>query len=70
MQAENTIGFKDVPEDHWSYKAIMDLQEKILYRVMEMEYLVLVIVLRGQVARMLYAYLKPADEPNQTLTQM
>lgn len=30
VQAENTLGFKDVPENHWSYKAIMDLKEKIL----------------------------------------
>ncbi|PFD17789.1 S-layer protein, partial [Bacillus thuringiensis] len=25
VQAAETVGFKDVPVDHWSYKAIMDL---------------------------------------------
>ena len=45
VQAENTLGFKDVPENHWSYQAIMDLKRKILWLVMETECLVLVIIL-------------------------
>ncbi|PGP92548.1 S-layer protein, partial [Bacillus cereus] len=28
VQAAETVGFKDVPVDHWSYKAIMDLKER------------------------------------------
>jgi len=65
VQAENTIGFKDVPENHWSYKAIMDLQEKnIVSGYGNGIFGFGDSITRGQVARMLYAYLKPADEPN------
>nr|EEK68969.1 hypothetical protein bcere0006_8650 [Bacillus wiedmannii] len=65
VQAENTIGFKDVPEDHWSYKAIMDLQEKnIVSGYGDGIFGFGDSITRGQVARMLYAYLKPVDEPN------
>ncbi|HDR7655002.1 TPA: S-layer homology domain-containing protein [Bacillus wiedmannii] len=65
VQAENTIGFKDVPEHHWSYKAIMDLQEKnIVSGYGDGIFGFGDSITRGQVARMLYAYLKPADEPN------
>ncbi|EJS64505.1 hypothetical protein ICW_04779 [Bacillus wiedmannii] len=65
VQAENTIGFKDVPERHWSYKAIMDLQEKnIVSGYGDGIFGFGDSITRGQVARMLYAYLKPADEPN------
>ncbi|MGW8752833.1 S-layer homology domain-containing protein [Bacillus wiedmannii] len=65
VQAENTIGFKDVPEHHWSYKAIMDLQEKnIVSGYGNGIFGFGDSITRGQVARMLYAYLKPADEPN------
>lgn len=65
VQAENTIEFKDVPEHHWSYKAIMDLQEKnIVSGYGDGRFGFGDNITRGQVARMLYAYLKPADEPN------
>ncbi|KAA0758556.1 S-layer homology domain-containing protein [Bacillus sp. AR2-1] len=65
VQAENTIGFKDVPEHHWSYKAIMDLQEKnIVSGYGNGIFGFGDSITRGQVVRMLYAYLKPADEPN------
>ena len=65
VQAENTTGFKDVPENHWSYKAIMDLQEKnIVSGYGNGIFGFGDSITRGQVARMLYAYLKPTDEPN------
>ncbi|MDA2028328.1 MULTISPECIES: S-layer homology domain-containing protein [Bacillus] len=65
VQAENTMGFKDVPEHHWSYKAIMDLQEKnIVSGYGDGRFGFGDNITRGQVARMLYAYLKPVDEPN------
>ncbi|PFB76437.1 S-layer protein [Bacillus anthracis] len=65
VQAENTTEFKDVPEHHWSYKAIMDLQEKnIVSGYGDGRFGFGDNITRGQVARMLYAYLKPADEPN------
>ncbi|MED0947324.1 S-layer homology domain-containing protein [Bacillus mobilis] len=65
VQAENKVGFKDVPENHWSYIAIMDLQEKdIVSGYGDGRFGFGDSITRGQVARMLYAYLKPADEPN------
>ncbi|MBU5218029.1 S-layer homology domain-containing protein [Bacillus albus] len=65
VQAENAMGFKDVPEHHWSYKAIMDLQEKnIVSGYGDGRFGFGDNITRGQVARMLYAYLKPVDEPN------
>ncbi|WP_033713515.1 S-layer homology domain-containing protein [Bacillus mycoides] len=65
VQAESTIGFKDVPEDHWSYKAIMDLKEKnIVAGYGNGMFGFGDNITRGQVARLIYAYLKPADELN------
>ncbi|MCU4755735.1 S-layer homology domain-containing protein [Bacillus cereus] len=63
VQAENTVGFKDVPENHWSYKAIMDLKEKnIVAGYGNGMFGFGDNITRGQVARLIYAYLKPADE--------
>lgn len=63
VQAENTIGFKDVPENHWSYKAIMDLKEKnIVAGYGNGMFGFGDNITRGQVARLIYAYLKPVDE--------
>lgn len=63
VQAENTIGFKDVPENHWSYKAIMDLKEKnIVAGYGNGMFGFGDNITRGQVAKLIYAYLKPADE--------
>ncbi|MGH0591412.1 S-layer homology domain-containing protein [Bacillus pretiosus] len=65
VQAENTIGFKDVPVNHWSYKAIMDLQERnIVAGYGNGIFGFGDSITRGQVARMIYLYLNPADEPN------
>ncbi|MFE5131942.1 S-layer homology domain-containing protein, partial [Bacillus mobilis] len=65
VQAENTIGFKDVPANHWSYKAIMDLQERnIVAGYGNGIFGFGDSITRGQVARLIYAYLKPADELN------
>ncbi|MGH1279400.1 S-layer homology domain-containing protein [Bacillus basilensis] len=63
VQAENTIGFKDVPGNHWSYKAIMDLKEKnIVAGYGNGMFGFGDNITRGQVAKLIYAYLKPADE--------
>ncbi|PFB63382.1 S-layer homology domain-containing protein [Bacillus cereus] len=63
VQAENTIGFKDIPENHWSYKAIMDLKEKnIVAGYGNGMFGFGDNITRGQVARLIYAYLKPVDE--------
>ncbi|MEI3895033.1 MULTISPECIES: S-layer homology domain-containing protein [Bacillus] len=63
VQAENTIGFKDVPENHWSYKAIMDLKEKnIVAGYGNGMFGFGDNITRGQVAKLIYAYLKPADK--------
>ncbi|HDR6315084.1 TPA: S-layer homology domain-containing protein [Bacillus thuringiensis] len=65
VQAENKIGFKDVPVNHWSYKAIMDLQERnIVAGYGNGIFGFGDSITRGQVARMIYLYLNPADEPN------
>lgn len=65
VQAAETVGFKDVPVDHWSYKAIMDLKEKnIVAGYGNGMFGFGDNISRGQVARLIYAYLKPADEPN------
>ncbi|MEK5205322.1 S-layer homology domain-containing protein [Bacillus sp. FSL R10-2789] len=65
VQAAETVGFKDVPVDHWSYKAIMDLKEKnIVAGYGNGMFGFGDNITRGQVARLIYAYLKPADEPN------
>ncbi|WP_144656271.1 S-layer homology domain-containing protein [Bacillus tropicus] len=65
VQAENTLGFKDVPENHWSYKAIMDLKEKnIVAGYGNGMFGFGDNITRGQVARLIYAYLKPEDELN------
>ncbi|MDA1678048.1 S-layer homology domain-containing protein [Bacillus cereus group sp. TH152-1LC] len=65
VQAENKIGFKDVPVNHWSYKAIMNLQERnIVAGYGNGMFGFGDSITRGQVARMIYLYLNPADEPN------
>ncbi|HDR7782055.1 MULTISPECIES: S-layer homology domain-containing protein [Bacillus] len=65
VQAENTIGFKDVPANHWSYKAIRDLKEKnIVAGYGNGMFGFGDNITRGQVARLIYAYLKPVDELN------
>lgn len=65
VQAENTLGFKDVPENHWSYQAIMDLKEKnIVAGYGNGMFGFGDNITRGQVARLIYAYLKPVDELN------
>ncbi|MGG0207737.1 S-layer homology domain-containing protein [Bacillus mycoides] len=65
VQAAETVGFKDVPVDHWSYKAIMDLKEKnIVAGYGNGIFGFGDNITRGQVARLIYNYLKPADEPN------
>ncbi|MFC8055358.1 S-layer homology domain-containing protein [Bacillus cereus] len=63
--AQAETGFRDVPSDHWSYNAIMDLKEKnIVAGYGNGIFGFGDSITRGQVARMLYAYLKPADAPN------
>ncbi|HEF1899691.1 S-layer homology domain-containing protein [Bacillus thuringiensis] len=65
VQAAETVGFKDVPVDHWSYKVIMDLKEKnIVAGYGNGIFGFGDNITRGQVARLIYNYLKPADEPN------
>ncbi|PGY65491.1 S-layer homology domain-containing protein [Bacillus cereus] len=65
VQAAETVGFKDVPVDHWSYKAIMDLKERnIVAGYGNGIFGFGDNITRGQVARLIYNYLKPADEPN------
>jgi hypothetical protein len=65
VQAAETVGFKDVPVDHWSYQAIMDLKEKnIVAGYGNGIFGFGDNITRGQVARLIYNYLKPADEPN------
>ncbi|MFV8516211.1 S-layer homology domain-containing protein [Bacillus sp. SBS7] len=60
VQADTT--FKDVPTDHWSYKAIMDLKEKnIVAGYGNGIFGFGDNITRGQVARLLYVYLKPVD---------
>ncbi|MCR6850010.1 S-layer homology domain-containing protein [Bacillus sp. IBL03825] len=60
VQADTT--FKDVPTDHWSYKAIMDLKEKnIVAGYGNGIFGFGDSITRGQVARLLYVYLKPVD---------
>ncbi|MFA2568151.1 S-layer homology domain-containing protein [Bacillus wiedmannii] len=60
VQADTT--FKDVPIDHWSYKAIMDLKEKnIVAGYGNGIFGFGDSITRGQVARLLYVYLKPVD---------
>ena len=60
VQADTT--FKDVPTDHWSYKAIMDLKEKnIVAGYGNGIFGFGDSIKRGQVARLLYVYLKPVD---------
>ncbi|EOO44470.1 S-layer homology domain-containing protein [Bacillus cereus] len=65
VQAERTIGFKDVPADHWSYTAIMSLKsENVVAGYGNGMFGFGDNITRGQVARMIYAYLKPVDDPN------
>ncbi|MEB8805792.1 S-layer homology domain-containing protein [Bacillus cereus] len=61
VQAEKKI-FNDVPVNHWSEKAINDLaNRKIVYGYGNNKFGFGDKVTRGQVARMLYNYLKPQD---------
>ncbi|MGW5982886.1 S-layer homology domain-containing protein [Bacillus mycoides] len=62
--AQAETGFRDVPSDHWSYKAIMDLKEKQIF----VGYGNGIFgfgdpITRGQVARLLYAYIEPVTDP-------
>ncbi|MCW9134340.1 S-layer homology domain-containing protein [Bacillus paramycoides] len=62
--ADNTdsLKFNDVPEDHWSTKAIYDLaNRKVVAGYGNGKFGFGDNVTRGQVARMIYAYVKPAD---------
>ncbi|KMP25941.1 S-layer protein [Bacillus cereus] len=57
--------FNDVPQGHWSFNAITDLANKnIIAGYGNGMFGFGDNITRGQVARMIYAYLKPADEPN------
>ncbi|PFC40770.1 cell surface protein, partial [Bacillus thuringiensis] len=54
--------FKDVPANHWSTKAIYDLtNRKVVQGYGNNIFGFGDNVTRGQVARMIYMYLKPAD---------
>ncbi|MDC6159935.1 S-layer homology domain-containing protein [Bacillus albus] len=58
-------GFRDVPSDHWSYKAIMDLKERNIFAGYGNGIFGFGDpITRGQVARLLYAYLQPVDDPS------
>ncbi|MBH0348044.1 cell surface protein [Bacillus thuringiensis serovar muju] len=62
--ADNTdsLKFNDVPADHWSTKAIYDLaNRKVVKGYGNNVFGFGDNVTRGQVARMIYAYVKPAD---------
>ncbi|HDR7695533.1 S-layer homology domain-containing protein, partial [Bacillus cereus] len=60
VQADTT--FKDVPANHWSTKAIYDLtNRKVVQGYGNNIFGFGDNVTRGQVARMIYMYLKPAD---------
>ncbi|WP_242277854.1 S-layer homology domain-containing protein, partial [Bacillus cereus group sp. BfR-BA-01446] len=62
--ANNTdsLKFNDVPADHWSTKAIYDLaNRKVVAGYGNHVFGFGDNVTRGQVARMIYAYVKPAD---------
>ncbi|MGW6049689.1 S-layer homology domain-containing protein, partial [Bacillus mycoides] len=57
--------FNDVPQGHWSFNAITDLANKnIIAGYGNGMFGFGDNITRGQVARMIYAYLKPADDPN------
>ncbi|PFZ93914.1 S-layer homology domain-containing protein [Bacillus wiedmannii] len=63
-KADNTdsLKFNDVPADHWSTKAIYDLaNRKVVAGYGNGQFGFGDNVTRGQVARMIYAYVKPAD---------
>ncbi|MED2187015.1 S-layer homology domain-containing protein [Bacillus wiedmannii] len=63
-KADNTdsLKFNDVPADHWSAKAIYDLaNRKVVAGYGNNVFGFGDNVTRGQVARMIYAYVKPAD---------
>ncbi|PEL81166.1 S-layer homology domain-containing protein [Bacillus wiedmannii] len=63
--AQAETGFRDVPSDHWSHNAIMGLKEKnIVAGYGNGMFGFGDNITRGQVARLIYAYLKPADEHN------
>ncbi|EMI9087617.1 S-layer homology domain-containing protein, partial [Bacillus wiedmannii] len=57
--------FNDVPQGHWSFNAITDLANKnIIAGYGNSIFGFGDNITRGQVARMIYAYLKPTDNPN------
>ncbi|WP_253859282.1 S-layer homology domain-containing protein, partial [Bacillus cereus] len=57
--------FNDVPQDHWSFNAITDLANKnIVAGYGNGIFGFGDNITRGQVARMIYNYLKPTDDPN------
>ncbi|QWG70519.1 cell surface protein (plasmid) [Bacillus mycoides] len=63
-KADNTdsLKFNDVPANHWSTKAIYDLaNRKVVAGYGNGQFGFGDNVTRGQVARMIYAYVKPAD---------
>ncbi|MES5957291.1 S-layer homology domain-containing protein [Bacillus fungorum] len=63
-KADNTdsLKFNDVPANHWSTKAIYDLaNRKVVAGYGKGQFGFGDNVTRGQVARMIYAYVKPAD---------
>ncbi|MFE6586944.1 S-layer homology domain-containing protein [Bacillus mobilis] len=63
--AHAETGFRDVPSDHWSYKAIMDLKERNIFSGYGNGIFGFGDpITRGQVARLLYAYLQPVDDPS------
>ncbi|MDA1647575.1 MULTISPECIES: S-layer homology domain-containing protein [unclassified Bacillus cereus group] len=67
VQAERIWEFKDVPPDHWSYTAIMSLKsDNIVAGYGTGMFGFGDNITRGQVAKMIYAYLKPAYDSNTT----
>ncbi|WP_232357471.1 S-layer homology domain-containing protein [Bacillus cereus] len=57
--------FNDVPQDHWSFNAITDLANKnIVAGYGNGIFGFGDNITRGQVARMIYNYLKPTEDPN------
>ncbi len=61
----DTISFYDVPNNHWATKAITNLANRnIVVGYGNGQFGFGDNVTRGQVARMIYNYLKPADAGN------
>ncbi|HDR7777678.1 TPA: S-layer homology domain-containing protein [Bacillus tropicus] len=62
VQAET--GFRDVPSNHWSYNAIMDLKERQIFAGYGNGIFGFGDpITRGQVARLLYTYIQPVTDP-------